>query len=634
MIAKLRSRISFLVPVVMAAVLGGFLSVNVPDAKADSTIAQFMKIRAPFNGRLAVDGTFYCVDWPDGIYQLYRTPRGGSMASMEKITSFADGISNYVPSDDGKWIVLTAADGGSEQDDLYLMDASTGRIRVLFEDPEVVYGSATWRRDSQAFAYRANDASSSDFHIYVYDLDSRQHKAVFQREGYYYPVDFNANGDRLVVGKYTSASYSQLFEVNLDDGSIREITPQGEQSSFDGVGYTADERQFIVVSNYGGDRKLVQQIELSTSRVAPLFSEFAGFDVDSATMNTERTVLAINVNEDGYGTLYLRDLATLQPLEAPAMNRGVTGNVNFTGNTLLYSLNNANTPGLIYKWSLDHAQIAPVALTKADTRGVDIKRFRLPELVKYKSFDGLEVPAFLYLPAGYKKGTQIPWLVYYHGGPEGQFRPTFFRSFQYFVSRGFGVMAPNVRGSDGYGMKYLEMDNYKKRMDSVRDGVEAARWLVTQGYAKPKGIAAWGASYGGFMVMATITEAPDLFGAAANSVGIVNFETFLQRTKDYRRALREAEYGPLSDPEFLRSISPIYKIDRIQTPLLVAHGLNDPRVPVEEALQLVVGLLKLGRPVEQLIFPDEGHGFRKEENRILYYEHLARFFDRHLNAGN
>lgn len=634
MFAEMRSRIGVLVPVVVAALAGVFLSAEVPDAQAESTIAQFMKIRAPFNGRLAVDGTFYCVDWPDGIYQLYRTPGGGSIASMEKITSFADGISNYVLSDDGKWIVLTAAGGGSEQDDLHLMDASTAGVRVLFENPDVVYGSAVWRRDSQAFAYRANDVSSSDFHVYVYDLDSRRHKAVFQRQGYYYPVDFNANGDRLVVGKYTSASYSQLFEVNLDDGSIREITPAGEQASFDGVGYTADERHFIVVSNYGGDRKLVQQIELSTGRVSPLFSEFAGFDVDSATMNTERTVLAINVNEDGYGALHLRDLATGQPREGPTMARGVIGNVNFTGNTLLHSLNNANTPGLIYKWSLDQAQSAPVALTKAETRGIDVKRFRLPELVTYKSFDGLEVPAFLYMPAGYKKGTQIPWLVYYHGGPEGQFRPIFLRSFQYFVSLGFGVMAPNVRGSDGYGMKYLEMDNYKRRMDSVRDGVQAARWLVAQGYAKPKAIAAWGASYGGFMVMATITEAPDLFGAAANSVGIVNFETFLQRTKDYRRALREAEYGPLSDAEFLRSISPIYKIDRIQTPLLIAHGLNDPRVPVEEALQLVVGLLKLGRPVEQLIFPDEGHGFRKEENRILYYEHLARFFDQHLNTGS
>ncbi|MCH7703395.1 MAG: hypothetical protein IID37_17090, partial [Planctomycetes bacterium] len=351
--AELRLGSSVLVPVVVAAVVGGFLSVNVPDAKADSTIAQFMKIRAPFNGRLAVDGTFYCVDWPDGIYQLYRTPPGGSIASMEKITSFADGISNYIPSDDGKWIVLTAAGGGSEQDDLYLMDASTGRIRVLFENPEVVYGSATWRRDSQAFAYRANDASSADFHIYVYDLNTQQHKAVFQREGYYYPVDFDAAGDRLVVGKYTSASYSQLFEVNLDDGSIREITPKGERFSFDGVGYTADERHFIVVSNYGGDRKLVQQIELSTSRVSPLFAEFAGFDIDSATMNTERTVLAINVNEDGYGTLHLRDLATLQPRQSPKMGRGVTGNVNFTGNTILSSLNNANTPGLIYKWAIE-----------------------------------------------------------------------------------------------------------------------------------------------------------------------------------------------------------------------------------------------------------------------------------------
>ncbi len=236
----------------------------------------------------------------------------------------------------------------------------------------------------------------------------------------------------------------------------------------------------------------------------------------------------------------------------------------------------------------------------------------------------------IYLPPDYEKGKKIPFLAYYHGGPEGQYRPSFNRSFQYFLSRGYGVIAPNVRGSAGYGKAYIEADNYKNRHISVKDGVWAAKYVIDQGYSDKKKVAAWGGSYGGFMVMATITEAPEIYGAACNVVGIVNFETFLKQTKAYRRHLREAEYGPLTDPEFLKSISPIHKVDRIDTPLMLAHGLNDPRVPVGETMQVAVALKKRGKEVEELYFPDEGHGFRKEENRLLYYEQLAKFFDKHL----
>ncbi|MEK7730485.1 MAG: prolyl oligopeptidase family serine peptidase, partial [Planctomycetota bacterium] len=175
--------------------------------------------------------------------------------------------------------------------------------------------------------------------------------------------------------------------------------------------------------------------------------------------------------------------------------------------------------------------------------------------------------------------------------------------------------------------------NYKDRMKSVKDGIWAAKYVIDQGYTDKKMVAAWGGSYGGFMAMATITEAPELFGAACDVVGIVNFQTFLEKTKDYRRKLREAEYGPLTDPEFLKSISPIYKVDKIDMPLMIAHGLNDPRVPVGEAMQIAVALKKRGMDVEELYFPDEGHGFAKEENRLLYYKELAKFFEKHLKKG-
>ena len=510
------------------------------------------------------------------------------------------------------------------------MNAATGKLESLFQNPEVVFGGPTWRRNSQAFAYRANDVSPSDFHVYIYDLKTRSHKSVFAGKGYHYPVDFNHDGTKLMIGKYNSASWSQIFEITLASGDVREITPKDEKWSFSPVGYTAKDNTFLVNTNYRRDLKTLFAIDLKSGALTPIVTDINQWEVDFGTLNQERTVLAFGTNEGGYRTLHLRSTKDYSTLPTPAINKGIVGNIRFTGNTMLYSLNNANTPGVIFRWDMKQPNRPGIAITEADTQGIDVSKFRLPELIHYPSFDGTKIPAFMYLPSNYKKGTKIPFIVNYHGGPEGQYRPYFGRSFQYLLSQGYGILAPNVRGSSGYGKAYIEADNYKKRMVSVKDGIWAAKYLIDQGYSAEKKVGAWGGSYGGFMTMAVITEEPELFGAACNVVGVVNYETFLKQTKAYRRKLREAEYGPLSDPEFLKTISPIHKVDRIITPLMLAHGLNDPRVPVGEAMQVAIAMKKRGIEVEELYFPDEGHGFAKEENRLLYYNQLAKFFDKHL----
>jgi len=615
---------------VLAALLTGSTLRAADALPKDAGIDPFIKMRWPGSAELAPDQTLYFVYDPDGIRQLYKLAPSKPQSEAVKLTSFPDGIGGYRLSEDGRWIAITASVGGSEQSDLFLMDTLSGKMETLFESPDVVYGGPVWRRDSQALAFRANDVNGTDFHVYLYDIKDKSHKPVFVQKGHNFAADFSADGKKLIAGRYNSATYSQLYEIDLTSGASREITPEGEEWSFEPVGYGKDERTFLVNSNYQRDLMGVHEIDLTTGRVKPVLSDLDGNEVDFATLNFERTILAIGVNEDGYRTLHLRQAGSYSPLPLPKLEKGIVGDVSFRNRAMLYSLENARTPGVTYRWDLSSPNAPPQTLTEADTQGIDVSKFRLPELVHYPSFDGTKVPAFLYLPSDYEKDKKIPFIVQYHGGPEGQFRPYFNRSFQYFLSRGYGVIAPNVRGSSGYGKEYIEADDYKNREKSVKDGVWAAKYVIEQGYTEPKKIAAWGGSYGGFMVMATITEAPELFGAACNVVGVVNFETFLQQTKAYRRALREVEYGPLSDPEFLRSISPIYKLDKIDTPLMLAHGLNDPRVPIGEAMQIAVALKKRGLDVEELYFPDEGHGFAKEENRLLYYQRMAKFFDEHL----
>jgi dipeptidyl aminopeptidase/acylaminoacyl peptidase len=240
------------------------------------------------------------------------------------------------------------------------------------------------------------------------------------------------------------------------------------------------------------------------------------------------------------------------------------------------------------------------------------------------------IPAFLYLPAGARGGDPVPFVIDVHGGPEGQFRPYFNRHFQYLLLNGYGLLAPNVRGSDGYGRAYLDADNYKKRLDSVKDLAWGVKYLIKRGLTKPGQVGVKGASYGGYMVLAALTEYPELLSAGIDQIGIANFETFLENTASYRQQFRESEYGPLEDREFLRSISPIHKADRIEGALFVVHGENDPRVPVSEARQILKALTDRGVPADSLIFPDEGHGISKLSNRLTYYRRMVDFFDEHL----
>ncbi len=592
------------------------------------TIEQFVKIRWPRSGSLAANGNFYFVALDNGINQLHRQAPGAQEGTP--ITQFADGIGGYAISEDGRWIAITAGYGGDEQFDIHLMDSATEQIEPLLVDRETVFGSVAWNRDSTKFAYRANKYAKADFNVFVYDMKTRTSKLAWNKPGYWYPADFTRRGNKLAVAQYVSASESHVREISLTGMGSRPIDWVKQPWSFDPVGYFAADTRFLVVSDYEGDRKQLLQIELRSGKIEPALPQFAAHDLDYAVVNDERDVLAAVVNVDGYAQVHLFSLPGFEAIPGPDIPAGVIGNVRLAGRTLLYAVNNANTPGSIYKWNIDAAESDPVRLTQADTGGIAVDGSPLPQLVRIKSFDGLEVPAFLYVPQGYSRGKSIPFVVSYHGGPEGQYRPRFSRHFQYFLSRGFGVLAPNVRGSRGYGTAYLEMDDYRKRMDSVRDGVACAQWLIDNGYTKPKMIGAYGGSYGGFMVMAVITQAPGIFGAACNVVGIVNFETFLKRTKAYRRKLREAEYGPLTDPDFLRSISPIHLVDRIETPVLIAHGKNDPRVPFHEAEQLYEALKARGQEPELLAFDDEGHGFAKEANRIVFYQKLADFFESRL----
>jgi dipeptidyl aminopeptidase/acylaminoacyl peptidase len=628
-------------------------------ASATPLVDRFMKIRTPGAPTIAPDGTLYVRDWPDGIFQLYRVEgkQATPTAKTTRLTDFHDGLAGYTMSEDGTKVLLLHATGGNENNQVSLLEVQSGKITPLLQNPKVQHSVNLWLRDDSGFVYTANDESPNDFYIYRQDFGGKSGGAktkLLGKAGSWSAHDITQDTSRLLVTEFRSASDSSIYELDAKTGNLTDLTVKpsdtGATVSIEPVGYMPGESSILFTSDIeNGLRKLFLK-DLKAGKVSKPISELDTFELDSVEMNREKTILVAVTNEDGYGVLHAYALPGFAPLPLPAIEKGVVAVSELRGNHLIYTLANARTAGVAYSYDIPEKGKAGEAhaITASDTQGLDLSTFQLPELIKYKSFDGVEIPAFLYRPAG-ANGKAIPFVVNYHGGPEGQSRPLFDKTVQYLVAEGFGVIQPNVRGSSGYGRSFLMMDDYKKRWDSVKDGVVAAQWLVDKGYATPGKIATYGGSYGGFMSVACLVEDQQevdagthkqrLFGAGIDVVGIVNLKTFLEQTSGYRRKLREVEYGPLSDPEFLESVSSIRKVDKINVPMFIAHGFNDPRVPVGEAMQLSIALKEKAAKEKHpenmphlFIAPDEGHGFQKLNNRLYFAEYMAGFLKQTIGA--
>ena len=629
--------------------------------KAPASIEQFLKIRTPGAPVIMPDGSLLLRDWPDGVYQLYRvTPNTpGPNASYEpanttrtKLTDFPDGLGGFTVSPDGKHVVLMHARGGNENTQLTELNLATGEKTPILANPKVQASVNVWLADNSGFLYTANDESPNDFYIYRWDYATGKATKLLGLPGAWGASDVTKDAKRALVTNFVSQSDAKCYEMDMATGKLTEITlkPAEGTALCDIVGYMPDEKSVLMTSDYKDGMSRLYLRNLKSGKVTEPIPALNQYELDGAGVDDTREYMVAVVNQEGYGVTNVFSLPDLKPLALPPTEKGLVSPAGFRNNTLVWVRSNAHSAGNAFATSFSKpvkgkAAAAPVTkqLTWTDDQGIDLSSFPLPELVKYKAFDGTEIPSFLYVPPGYQKGSAIPFVINYHGGPEGQNRPGFSAIVQYFLARGYGVMMPNVRGSTGYGRAFQMMDDYKKRWDSVKDGVDAAEWLVASGYATPGHIATYGGSYGGYMSVACIVEDQQrvdagarkqrLFGACVDLVGPVNLKTLLEKTSGYRRKLREAEYGPLTDPDFLISVSSLPKVDKMQVPFFIGHGFNDPRVPVQEAMALATALKDRGRDVRLFIAPDEGHGFVKLDNRIYFYGRAATFLDEKIGSG-
>ncbi|MDD4053028.1 MAG: prolyl oligopeptidase family serine peptidase, partial [candidate division Zixibacteria bacterium] len=391
--------------------------------------------------------------------------------------------------------------------------------------------------------------------------------------------------------------------------------------------FSADGERLYLTSN-ANDQGLMLRAKLDVDKGKLSFLEpNSPWNVDFLTLSPTREVMVWVTNEDGYSRMKLVELVTGTEFPAPRLPGLINDPVLSESSRMFFTFDSPTQAPDVWSWEWEAKKLKRV--TQVAYAGIDLALFAEPKLVTYSSFDGLQVPAFLYLPANYRGGF-IPIVVDLHDGPDFQYRPAFNSYFQYLIWRGYGILAPNVRGSGGYNQKYAALDDYKLRLDAVKDLKAGIEWLFLNGYTRPGLVGVAGKGYGGYLAMAGVTEYPDLFAAACDQNGIVNFVTYLENTALYGGTMAAAEYGTPADRRFLQSISPITKADRIRTPLLIVHGENDPLVPVDEARQMIAAVQNNGGTVDSLIFPDEGHDINKPANRLALYRAMAAFFNSHL----
>ncbi len=601
------------------------LDLERPDTLSIPPIETFMQIGSATSPQMAEDGSsiFFATSM-SGVDQVYELLRSGW---PYQLTAFVDGIDFFKVSYSGSKLVVGASAGGSEQSNLYLVDTDTYLVSTLKQAEMVQHGSPLWSPDERHVYFRSNEESAKDFYIYRIDVMTKTIERIWQHEGWNEPVAISADGTRLLVSHDRSNVDNDLYLLDLATRGETLLTKHEGDYLFLDAKLSPDLSYVYFVTNMNEDGMGRVAREALPGGKIEFINPESPWETEKMDLSDDGEHLAWVENVEGYGELYTLNLVDSTRTELGEM-RGIVSAIDVSSaGTMVFAFENASAPSDVWKYDIEESDLEK--LTHSTLAGIDQYLFVEPGLIHYKSFDQLGIPAFLYLPRDWAGGP-IPFIMDIHGGPEGQFRPGFSRHFQYLILNGYGLLAPNVRGSSGYGREYIKLDDYKNRKDSIRDIYEGAKWLADNGYARFGEIGIKGGSYGGYATLAALVEYPDVFGAGLDDVGIANFVTFLKNTAPYRRALREAEYGPLTDEAFLLEISPLTHADRIKAPLLIVHGVNDPRVPIGEARQMADAIRARGGVVDTLIFADEGHGAGKLTNRLVYYRKMVEFFDKYL----
>ena len=609
-----------------------FDNIPEPDAALSEKLDGYLSARDATPLGFSPQGQLLIATRFGDVEQLHLVERAGG--ERRQLTFQREPISRAAFSPDpgrSAYVYLKDA-GGNENAQLYYQRLGEASAKLL-TDGKSQNGAPVWSNTGRevAFFSTARDGVSSDIDVVEPEGGALPRLLVTGDKASWYPLDWSPDDRKLLVLKRQSIAEAYLYVVDLSSGQKREVEALPVKVGISGARFSRDGQGVYLISNRDGEFAQLRYVNLFTNDKT-LISAHLSWDVEDLAISRDGHYLAYISNEAGVDKLNLLDLRTHQDLIPPKVAAaGIIGSLSFDreGNRLAFALEAANRPRDAYV--LDIAANHVESWTHSEAGAVDLAKFVTPRLTQYPTFDRSDgrprqIPVYIYEPA--TPGPH-PVLIVLHGGPESQFRPSFDPWLQYVVNElGFAVVAPNVRGSSGYGKSYMALDNDTLREDAVKDVGALLVWLDLQSGFDAKHVVVSGASYGGYLALAAMVNFGERLRGGVDVAGMGDFVSFLTSTAPSRQDQRRAEYGDERDPDmrsFLRRISPLTNADRIQRPILVVHGKNDPRVPLSESEQIVNRVRSKGGTVWYLQANDEGHEFLKKANREAYYRTFAQF---------
>ncbi|MBN8480358.1 MAG: S9 family peptidase [Xanthomonadales bacterium] len=599
------------------------------DGDLEARITAMGRIGSASSPRWSPDGRMIAFHAnPGGVPQVFWIPAEGGYPRA--VSAGPDATSSLSWSPDGRLAYAVSPGGGYQARLLLTSTDGIGTIAMDDDGAANTFAGEFARDGRYHFRSNARDPASTD--AWIWDPASARAQMAFRIDGFGGIADLA--GDKALEWKLVNRGNIDAYLRDLRSGERILLTPHKGPASMSGR-FGANASTIYLSHNLERDREEFARIDLDRkgkpSKPVTLAAR-KDAELDDFALSDDAGFAVLVWNVAGRNELERIDLADGRRSPLPAPPAEIVGDLDIApdGRRVVMSVAGSIAPSDL--WTLDLATQAWTRLTWSAHPGIDLAGLVKPELRTFTSHDGLELTGWLYLPRDFRKPG--PVVLSFHGGPEGQERPGFRADYQALLASGIAVFAPNIRGSSGFGKRFMQMDNQAGRFAANKDIKASADFLVASGIGEGKHLGIMGGSYGGYATMVGVTEFPDTFAAAVNLFGMVNFETFFARSEPWMAAISTSEYGdPKTQAKLLRELSPIHKLDRVRTPLMVLHGANDTNVPVVEAEQIVDTLKARGIDVEYILFPDEGHGWRKEPNRVRSILGITHFFREHLLAN-
>ncbi len=605
-----------------------------PREVAQYSIDQFYKSSSIFGGSISLDDKTMLVGSNEsGIYNAYEIDLAtGQRTALTNSTAESVFANDYVP---GTRHILYSSDKGGNENDHIFLRTSSGEIKDLTPWDNAKSQFYGWSRDNKTGYFASNKRNPQFFDLYKMDTSTWNPVMIYQNDNGFEVGGMSSNEKYLALVESLTTSSNNLYLVDNETKKSTRINPEGSEGIYSPLLFSVDNNSMYYLTDENNEYQYIVKYDIATGAKEKLYS--TNWDVMFMNVSFNEKYRIIGVNEDGRNKIYLFDHKTGKQLDFPAVANGDIRSVDISKseNKMRLTIGDGASPNDIYVYDFGSKDLKRLTNSlNPEIKSEDLVR---PTVVRYKSFDGLEIPAIYYKPHQAGPDAKVPAVVMVHGGPGGQARVGYFSLIQNLVNHGYAVIDVNNRGSSGYGKSFFKMDNRNHGDKDLKDIVWAKKYLQTLPYIDTAKIGVMGGSYGGYMTLAALCFHPDEFKAGVDIFGVANWLRTLRSIPPYWESFRKALYEELGDPNTadtvrLKAYSPLYNAEKIKKPLMVLQGANDPRVLQVESDEIVAQVKKNNVPVEYVVFPDEGHGFVKKQNEIKGYGQIKEFLDKYLKG--